>query len=113
LKEAKALLDAIFGLGRCRSNPEFRLPRQMAYRPEPRLKWHFVIARPYTGGLQSPKMEAQRRARGDVEPPAGRGTGAQVIVDATTLIAAWNKQTLRELCAIWGDGDRVSVLSLA
>jgi hypothetical protein len=45
-------------------------------------------------GFNRRRLEAERKARADVEAGARRATDAQVLEDAERLIAAWNERQL-------------------
>jgi hypothetical protein len=48
-------------------------------------------------GFNLRKLEAERKAKADVEASAGRAADAQVLVDPEALIAAWNERQVRRM----------------
>ena len=48
-------------------------------------------------GFNPRKMEAERKAKADVEAAARRATDAQVLQDAERLISAWNERQARRM----------------
>ena len=48
-------------------------------------------------GFNRRKMEADRKAKADVEAATRRTTDAQVLEDAERLIAAWNERQVRRM----------------